>query len=371
MIDSDGVKISVVLPVYNGEDYIRETIDSIRSQTMDEWELIIVDDCSEDSTPEIAHEYTSIDKRIRYVRNKSNSKTPTSINNGFELARAEILTWVADDNIYYPKAFESMYKYLCEHDDIQFVYTDMDYIDAAGEITRHVSYPEDRMYYNYSAGGCFAFRRSLYDEIGGYDPECFTIEDYEYVLRIMMAGYRLGHIKENHFKFRLYDQSLSSLNFLKMKKLLNSIRIKNIDWFIEGIRNNEKYLVALYLDMLFAGDMPDEIRIKFEKVAPILMRLHAPDMEGRIVVYGAGQFGAKMNELVGNRIAYYVDRDKEKIGKKFHEVDVISPDDVLGLKDDYQVVVAMDSDIAYDVISQYVEKGITNICTFHQFMRLE
>ena len=75
--------ISIVLPVYNGEKYLRESIDSVLNQTYRNWELIIVDDCSTDSSAKIAKEYTNKDKRIYYYRNENNLRLPRNLNKGF------------------------------------------------------------------------------------------------------------------------------------------------------------------------------------------------------------------------------------------------------------------------------------------------
>lgn len=64
--------VSIVLPVYNGEKYLRESLDSILAQTMQDWELIVVDDCSQDTTPQILADYAASDSRIRVMRNAEN-----------------------------------------------------------------------------------------------------------------------------------------------------------------------------------------------------------------------------------------------------------------------------------------------------------
>ena len=79
--------ISIVLPVYNGEKYLRESIDSILAQTMRDWELIVVDDCSKDATPAILAEYAARDRRIRVLRNEENQRLPRSLNIGFAETR--------------------------------------------------------------------------------------------------------------------------------------------------------------------------------------------------------------------------------------------------------------------------------------------
>src|SRR3989338_10314783 len=105
-------KVSIVLPTYNGARYLRQSIDSCLSQTYKNIELIIVDDCSTDETPDIVHSYN--DPRIRYVRNKTNQRLPRSLNIGFALTTAEYLTWTSDDNEFLPQAIETMLKVLLE-----------------------------------------------------------------------------------------------------------------------------------------------------------------------------------------------------------------------------------------------------------------
>ena len=101
-------KVSIVLPTYNGEKFIRESIDSILYQTFTDWELIIVNDCSTDGTPNIVNRYAASDSRIRVIHNKENQKLPESLNIGFREARGEYLTWTSDDNMYLPSALEKM-----------------------------------------------------------------------------------------------------------------------------------------------------------------------------------------------------------------------------------------------------------------------
>ncbi len=76
-------KVSIVLPTYNGEKYIRESVESIINQSFTDWELIIVDDCSTDHTAMIVDQYASEDFRIKVIHNKKNQKLPQSLNIGF------------------------------------------------------------------------------------------------------------------------------------------------------------------------------------------------------------------------------------------------------------------------------------------------
>ena len=89
--------VSIVMPVYNGEKYLRQSIASVVNQTFKDWNLIIVDDCSTDSSPEIMNEYAKADDRIQVIHNEVNSKIPASLNNGFEEAAGRYFTWTSDD----------------------------------------------------------------------------------------------------------------------------------------------------------------------------------------------------------------------------------------------------------------------------------
>ena len=91
--------ITIVLPVYNGSRYLSTALDAILSQTYKNFELIVVDDCSTDTTPKILTDYSFQDSRIRTIRNETNLKLPTSLNVGHQAGRGSFFTWTSDDNI--------------------------------------------------------------------------------------------------------------------------------------------------------------------------------------------------------------------------------------------------------------------------------
>ena len=91
------LKVSVVMPTYNDEKYLRSSIEDILNQTYKNFELIIVDDGSTDNTPKIVQEYTERDNRISYYR-KENGGTGSALNYGFEKASGFYGTWVSSDD---------------------------------------------------------------------------------------------------------------------------------------------------------------------------------------------------------------------------------------------------------------------------------
>ena len=140
-------KVSIVLPVYNGEQFLSLSIESVLSQTYQNWELIIVNDCSTDNSPAIMEKYVEKDPRIRIIHNAENQKLPESLNIGFRAARGDYFTWTSDDNMYKPDAIETMVSVLDTHPECGLVYCDMDYIDNQGKITSGTSFEVWELYY--------------------------------------------------------------------------------------------------------------------------------------------------------------------------------------------------------------------------------
>lgn len=96
--------VSVIMPSYNSEAYIKATIDSVIKQTYENWELIVIDDCSSDSTLEIVKEYARIDSRIRFIELTENKGAPAAPRNiGIEKANGRWVALLDADDIWHPK----------------------------------------------------------------------------------------------------------------------------------------------------------------------------------------------------------------------------------------------------------------------------
>jgi glycosyltransferase involved in cell wall biosynthesis len=101
--------VTVLMPVYNAEKYLREAIDSILNQTLTNFEFLIVDDGSKDSSIDIINSYN--DPRIKLVRNESNLGISKTLNRGIELASAELIARMDADDISYPVRLQKQYDY--------------------------------------------------------------------------------------------------------------------------------------------------------------------------------------------------------------------------------------------------------------------
>ena len=99
-------RLTIGLPVYNGDVSIAEAIESVIAQTFTDWEMIICDNASTDRTGDICRDFAARDSRIRYVRNDVNIGLTRNFNKAFELSKSELFKWVAHDDICLPTFFE-------------------------------------------------------------------------------------------------------------------------------------------------------------------------------------------------------------------------------------------------------------------------
>lgn len=203
--------ISIILPIYNGEKYMRESIESVIAQTYRDWELLIIDDCSSDHTAEIAKEYASKDSRVQYFRNEKNLRLPRNLNKGFSLSKGDYLTWTSDDNIYKPEALLTMLEVLKKNPECNFVFCDYEIIDESGNKISEYRIPEDyedQIVGNNVVGACFMYTREVYDKIGDYQHGRILIEDYDYWQRIF-AKFKVLAVHNTLYQYRIHSQSLT------------------------------------------------------------------------------------------------------------------------------------------------------------------
>lgn len=203
--------VSIILPIYNGEKYMRKSIDSIIDQSYIAWELLIIDDGSTDNTHPIAMEYTKKDSRIHYYKNEQNMRLPRTLNRGFSLAKGDYLTWTSDDNYYYPTALEKMVHALTSQNK-DFVFASCDVINAEGEIVEVISvndHSPKMLVGSNPVGACFMYSRKAYEVTGDYDPELTLVEDFDYWQRIA-TKFPPVCISEKLYAYRWHDGALTS-----------------------------------------------------------------------------------------------------------------------------------------------------------------
>lgn len=205
--------VSIVLPTYNGSRYLATSIESCLSQTYPNFELIIVDDCSTDTTPDIIKQYVSRDNRITYIRNDKNKKLPQSLNIGFEKARGEFFTWTSDDNYYASGAIEKMVSTLQSNPSVGLVYCNYTTIDEDGKVTGTMIFNDvnESMVNWLGCGACFLYKAELHSQLKGYDMSAFLIEDYDFFIRALTKTKFYYLPDTDLYYYRLHAGSLTSL----------------------------------------------------------------------------------------------------------------------------------------------------------------
>lgn len=210
-------KLSVYTTVYNGEKYLAEAIESILHQTFIDFEYIIVDDGSTDSTPEILAKYINIDKRIKVTTNEINLGLPKTRNIGLKNTRGQYVAIQDADDISLPERFAKQVGYLDNHPEIILVSTRVDRIDenghslGEGTVIRPKNWEETKRQLkrtNIIVQGSTMFRRDPIMKIGGYREKFQFSEEYDLWLRLCEIG-RIEILPEYLYKWRFTGGSTS------------------------------------------------------------------------------------------------------------------------------------------------------------------
>ncbi len=131
-MDSMTPLVSVIIPAYNAERYIKETIQSVQNQTFHSWEIIVIDDCSQDATCFVITQIMANDARIQLVKNVVNLGAAASRNKGVSLAKGKYIAFLDADDVWFPEKLEKTLVRLQE-ENADFAYSSYAIVDAKGE----------------------------------------------------------------------------------------------------------------------------------------------------------------------------------------------------------------------------------------------
>lgn len=210
--------ISIVMPAYNTADYIKDSLESVLSQTYSDWELIIVDDCSTDNTAEIIRPFLS-DGRIKYLRNEKNSGAAISRNRALREARGKWVAFLDSDDVWHKEKLEKQLSFMKENN-YKFSFTDYN-IQLEGQWLPYVyTAPKvinKRRMKNYCY---FSTITVMYDReyVGLIQVEPIKVNnDYAMWLKVIekTKAYRLAECLSSYIK---HDGSVSSGSKLKLIK---------------------------------------------------------------------------------------------------------------------------------------------------------
>lgn len=243
--------VSIVLPVYNGEKYLSQSIESCLNQTYNNLELIIVNDCSKDKTLEISSLYAAKDNRIKIINNLKNMKLPASLNIGHKVAKGNFITWTSDDNFYELNAIEELLQTLLKKQ-VDIVYSDICLVNDIGDKIREVKFvPFENIIFGNFIGSCFLYSRSVFDRNNGYDENLFLVEDYDFWLRATLHS-RFYQLQKRLYNYRIHQGSLTSHISTDVKK--NHL-----------FKNNIRKMYTNFSKMILTpeGDIISDLQTKF------------------------------------------------------------------------------------------------------------
>lgn len=212
--------VSIITPTYNSEKYIKETINSVLSQTYQNWEMIIVDDCSTDNTVRIIEEEMEKNSRIRFIQLQENQGAAVARNTAINYANGRYIAFLDSDDLWEMNKLEVQVSFM-NMNNIPFSYTSYKIINENGEETGKVVNVPEKIDYNQllknTIIGCLTVMLDI-NKFGRVQmPNMRTRQDTALWLSILKQGYIAYGIQQPLAKYRKKSGSISS-NKLKMAK---------------------------------------------------------------------------------------------------------------------------------------------------------
>lgn len=235
-LDKNLFKISVLFPIYNGDQYLKEALDSVLSQSFKNLEIITINDGSTDNTSEIINDYISKDNRVKKIEHTVNKGLAAARNTGFlncDKASRYILSHDCDD-ISLSNKFENLLDYLLENHDADVVGSFAEYFDKDPNIilgNPNIAYDSKIIHDTFHitnhmvVSSCLCKRR-VYEKCYPFNEEFNVAEDYDFWSKALMKGFKLSNIPKVLHKIRVHSDSLGSANPKDMKRICNIIQSK-------------------------------------------------------------------------------------------------------------------------------------------------
>jgi glycosyltransferase involved in cell wall biosynthesis len=265
--------VSVVLPVYNGAEYIESSLSSILSQVNCDFEVVIVNDGSVDSSGDRINEFK--DSRIRYFE-QTNKGLPATLNRAISLARSEYLARQDQDDISFPLRLQKQVAFLNANPDVGMVGTFAEIWARNDKTDRLLAHPTDDasirfglLFNNLFVHSSVMIRRSVLEEVGGYseDKSRQPPEDYELWSRVMRQ-FKLANLPEILMTYREVPNSMSRTGVNPFLPNLVKISAENIAW-ASGWAVDSTEVISL--SRLYHGAYEDiPRRIKFSRLSAVL-----------------------------------------------------------------------------------------------------
>jgi glycosyltransferase involved in cell wall biosynthesis len=225
--------VSICVPTYNSINYLKYTLDTILSQTYQNFEIILGDNASNDGTSDIIKDYSKKDSRIKFYINQHNLGYAKNCNKLISLSKGEYVAIYHSDDLYDPQIVEKQVNFLTENADCAGVFTSFYFANEYGNVIDRNDYmiktnlPIIKVFlHDYvkillaRGGSCFfcpssMIKKDVYISHSGYNESLTLIEDQDMWARILLNGNYLGIINEKLVKYRIHSSQGSSAYLLR------------------------------------------------------------------------------------------------------------------------------------------------------------
>jgi len=268
------VLVSIIMPNFNGSSYIESSIVSVQNQTYQDWELIIVDDCSVDQSLNIIENYSKKDDRINFIKSNVNSGTPGVPRNiGLQHAAGKYIAFLDSDDLWHPDKIENQVRFMLKNK-ILFTFTNIFPFSIESEIQQHINTPleinsninfkkiqhSQMMKKNFikSCSTSILDRKVLKDIEFSKNKDLKAVEDYLFWLDVLKNNCQYAYqIDSKYTYYRKSQSSISNSKFfmisqnIKLYKLLyNDTSFKNIKVFLNmmsyGFHSIKRIIFSTY-----------------------------------------------------------------------------------------------------------------------------
>ena len=267
-------KISIILPVYNTDRYLDESVQSILNQTFKDFELIIIDDSSTDNSVRIINKYLK-DKRICFIQNKENKGISYNRNLGLKTSRSNFVAIADSDDINYATRLEKQYNFLQENEHISIVGSYVHLIDENGnifELMKKPTAPEDILAVCFFMGPFVQpstmFRKDRIMAIGAYREKYTVTQDIDLYFRILFSGLKGANLPIPLVKFRKHGNSTDRYY---RKKGKTSFRLKKEMIKKFSLKLSLKEKISMYIHFVLDMTLTFEQKVWLEKIIKKIM----------------------------------------------------------------------------------------------------
>jgi glycosyltransferase involved in cell wall biosynthesis len=251
---SRGIQISVIMSVYNGEEYLTEAIDSVLAQSFRDFELIVINDCSTDRTGEILARYAALDARIKVHTNEVNLRLPSSLNKAISLAEGKYIARMDADDICLPDRLEKQYAFMEANSEValsscRFMTLKNGVISSGGcgGKTDHESIKAMLLVTNPILHPGIIAKAEVIRELG-YDPNFTCTEDMELWSRFVMSQQRIEILSEYLMIYRLHDKQITQTTSERQRREVVAVQKRYYGALLEEMSPDmeEFYINGIY-----------------------------------------------------------------------------------------------------------------------------